>query len=485
MSPEYILFTILAVPLIGIVFIVLSNKTPNLREAFTLITASLLFIANIFLTYIVLESNVSPTIVLANFIPGGFLKLTAEPLGLIFGLIASGLWTVTSVYSIGYMRGKKEQNQTRFYAFFALALFATMGVAYSGNLITLFVFYELLSLSTYPLVTHHQTEAAKRGGRTYLGVLLSTSIVFFLFGIVWIWALTGTTDFKSGGILSDQATPFVTALLLGLFVFGIGKAGVMPFHRWLPAAMVAPTPVSALLHAVAVVKAGVFSVLKVTIFTFGIDNLASNGASEFAIYLACITIVFASIIALKQDNLKRMLAYSTVSQLSYIVLAAMLANTYGALGGAMHIASHAFGKITLFFCAGAIYVASGKTEISQLRGIGRVMPWTMAAFFIGAISIIGLPPTAGFISKWYILLGTVESEQFIVMAVLIISTLLSAGYLLPVFYTAFFQTSTSPLEHGEAPLAILIALGASVALTFVMFFYPKPIFLIVKAIGLN
>jgi multicomponent Na+:H+ antiporter subunit D len=265
--------------------------------------------------------------------------------------------------------------------------------------------------------------------------------------------------------------------MLALFIFGIGKAGVMPFHRWLPAAMVAPTPVSALLHAVAVVKAGVFSVLKVTTYTFGIDVLSIAPGTDFFLWVAAATILIASIIALRQDNLKRRLAYSTVSQLSYIVLAAMLANSAGIVGGTLHIASHAFGKITLFFCAGAIYVAANKTTVSQLRGIGRAMPWTMTAFAIGTFSIIGLPPTGGFVSKWYILLGTLQAHQPVMAAVLIISTLLSAAYLLPIIYTAFFhapEASGMP-THGEAPLPILLALGASVTLTFMMFFFSEPV----------
>ncbi len=483
MSNNILLILTLIIPLVGIILILLSRKNPNIRDSVTILTASTLFIANIFLTINAINIPKDTTLVLINFFPGGSIQFTPEPLGLIFGLIASGLWIVTSIYSIGYMRGKKEQNQTRFYSFFALAIAATMGVAYAGNLITLFIFYEALSLSTYPLVTHHQTANAKKGGRTYLGILLTTSVVFFLFAIIWVWSITGTTEFTPGGILDGKLSPFMTGLILLLFIFGIGKAGVMPFHRWLPAAMVAPTPVSALLHAVAVVKAGVFSVLKVTVFTFGVENLFSNGASQFAMYIAAITIVVASIVALKQDNIKRMLAYSTVSQLSYIVLAAMIVNTTSIIGSTMHIASHAFGKITLFFCAGAIYVASGKTEISQIKGIGKVMPWTMAAFTIGSLSIIGLPPTGGFISKWFILLAAIQNEEFIILLVLIISTLLSAAYLLPVIYAAFFQTSVSKFEHSEAPIAILIALGVSVSLIFLLFLFPNPIYEIAKLIG--
>jgi multicomponent Na+:H+ antiporter subunit D len=475
MAPETLLLLTLVVPLAGTVPILLLDRTPNLREAATLITAILLFLVNVALATHVLD-GARPEFILAGFIPGAPIVLGAEPLGAIFGLIASGLWIVTSVYSIGYMRGHHEANQTRFYAFFAIALASTMGVAYAGNLISLFIFYEALSLSTYPLVTHHQNEEARRGGRTYLGILLTTSIAFFLFGVLWVWHAAGTVAFTPGGVLGAAAPDAgIVAAMLALFVFGIGKAGVMPFHRWLPAAMVAPTPVSALLHAVAVVKAGVFSVVKVTYYTFGIDLLRETGSSEFFLWVAAATILIASVIALRQDNLKRRLAYSTVSQLSYIVLAAMLANKLGIVGGALHIASHAFGKITLFFCAGAIYVAANKTAVSQLKGIGKAMPWTMTFFTIGALSIIGLPPTGGFVSKWYILLGTFEAGQPLMALVLIVSTLLSAAYLMPIVYAAFVQAPdvAGAPTPGAAPLPILIALGASVTLTFLMFFFSQ------------
>ncbi|NQV79276.1 MAG: monovalent cation/H+ antiporter subunit D family protein [Alphaproteobacteria bacterium] len=476
MTAETLMVLTLAVPLAGAAVISLLDRSPNVREAATLLTAVVLFVLNIALAADVL-AGARPEFILAGFIPGAPIMLGAEPLGVIFGLVASGLWIVTSVYAIGYMRAKHEAKQTRFYTFFAIALASTMGVAYSGNLISLFIFYEALSLSTYPLVTHHDNDEARKGGRTYLGVLLTTSIGFFLFGVLWVWHEAGTVAFTPGGVFSDQTDPVLIAAMLALFVFGIGKAGVMPFHRWLPAAMVAPTPVSALLHAVAVVKAGVFSILKVTVHIFGIDFLAAIPSTDFFLWVAAATILIASIIALRQDNLKRRLAYSTVSQLSYIVLAAMLANSAGIVGGALHIASHAFGKITLFFCAGAIYVAANKTTVSQLRGIGRSMPWTMTAFTIGAISIIGLPPTGGFVSKWYILLGVLQAEQPVMAVVLIVSTLLSAAYLLPVVYTAFFQApeESGPPTHGEAPRPILLALGVSVTLTFLMFFFSQPI----------
>ncbi|MCP3692916.1 MAG: monovalent cation/H+ antiporter subunit D family protein, partial [Planctomycetaceae bacterium] len=310
---------------------------------------------------------------------------------------------------IGYMRGHHEKHQTRFYVCFALAIFAAMGAAMAENMFTLFIFYEVLTLSTYPLVTHHGTEKARRGGRTYLSILLFTSVSMLLLAMAWTWNLAGTLDFTAGGILSaenlrpgKELTTLGLGALLALYVFGTGKAAVMPFHRWLPAAMVAPTPVSALLHAVAVVKVGVFTVMKVVVYIFGTDLLTSTGVSTWLMYVAGMTILLGSLVALTKDNLKARLAYSTISQLSYIVLGAMLANSYGVVGGSMHIAMHACGKITLFFCAGAIYVAAHKTEISDMRGIGRVMPVTLFAFLLGSISVIGLPPFGGSWSKWYL-----------------------------------------------------------------------------------
>ncbi len=371
-------------PIAASMLIGLAGRWPNLREAVTLITAAVLLFLVLQLADPVLAGQ-RPDILLIEMMPGLSIRFTVEPLGLLFALVAAFLWIITSVYSVGYMRGHHEKNQTRFYVCFAIAIGSAMGVALAGNMLTLFVFYEVLTFSTYPLVTHAGTDEAKRGGRTYLGILVFTSICFQLPAIIWTWQLAGTLDFTMGGILTGKAEPELLGILLLLYIFGIGKAALMPFHRWLPAAMVAPTPVSALLHAVAVVKAGVFTVLKVTFFIFGLDLVSTLSASEFLTYAAAFTILVSSIVAMRQDNLKRRLAYSTVSQLSYIVLGAMLANQWGFLGGGMHIAMHAFGKITLFFCAGAILVAAHKTEISDMRGLGRTMPFTMIAFFIGSL----------------------------------------------------------------------------------------------------
>ena len=467
------------VPLAGTLFIRAFRSHPNLREAATLVTAGVLFLLVLSLWPEVTAGG-RPGITLMEPLPGLPLRLEVEPLGLLFALVASSLWIVTSLYSIGYMRGHREGHQTRFYIFFAIAIASTMGVAFSGNLFTLFLFYEALTLCTFPLVTHHQTEAAKRAGRIYLGILLSTSIGLQLLAIIWTYSLTGTLDFREGGILPDaRVSGGVVTLLLTLYVFGVGKAAVMPFHRWLPAAMVAPTPVSALLHAVAVVKAGVFTILKISVYLFGWELITETGAATELVWVAAVTIIGASLIAFTKDNLKARLAYSTVSQLSYIVLGALLANEMGIVGGGMHIAMHAFGKITLFFAAGAIMVASHKTEISQMNGLGRTMPITFGAFFLGSLSIIGLPPAGGAWSKWFLGLGTLEAGEMGLLAVLMLSSLLSLVYLLEVPVKAFFLPPDEPPEHEgihEAPLPAVLALSITALATVALFFYPKPFY---------
>jgi len=473
MSDGELILAALAIPTLGSVAIALCNRQPNAREAVTLVTSVLLFICVASLLPAVLAGE-RPQLHLLEPLAGLPIAFKVEPLGMLFALIASGLWIVNSVYSMGYMRANKEAHQTRFYVCFALALTTAMGIAFAANLITLFLFYEMMTLVTYPLVTHHGSDEAKRGGRIYLALLLGTSVLFLLPAIVYTWHLTGTTEFRPGGLLSGKLSPIALTALLALFMFGIGKTALMPFHRWLPAAMVAPTPVSALLHAVAVVKAGVFSVVKILIYVFGLDTLA--GTTDWLVAVAGFTIVAASVVALRADNLKRRLAYSTVSQLSYVVLATALLTPLSVVGAVFHIAAHALGKITLFFAAGAIYTAAHKTEVSQLDGIGWRMPWTMGAFAIGAISMIGLPPAAGFVSKWYMLSGAMAHAQWMAVAVIIGSTLLNAGYFLPIIHRAFFrkpQATKSHDSHGEAPLPMVIALVLTAAGTVILFFLPE------------
>ncbi len=460
-----------ALPVVAALAVAASGeRRANLREALSLAAGVALCLLLVILAPAVLAGE-RPVVVLAEPVPGLPLALSPEPLGLLFALVAGFLWPVTTLYAIGYMRGHGEVNQTRFYAAFALALSAAMGIAFAANMLTLFFFYELLTLATYPLVTHAGDAARAARAGVYLGVLLGTSIGFLLLAMVWTWWLAGTLDFTPGGILEGQAEPAILGLLLVLYVLGTGKAAVMPFHRWLPAAMVAPTPVSALLHAVAVVKAGVFTILKVVVYLFGIDLVADLAAADWLAYLAGAGILIASLVAMSEDNLKRRLAYSTVSQLGYVVMGALLGAVSGVVGGAMHIAMHAFGKITLFFCAGAILVAAHKTRVSELGGLGRRMPVTMLAFFVGALAIAGLPPTGGTWSKWVLMTATMDTGQWVLMGILMLSSLLSIGYLVAIPVRAFF---TAPVDSDagagirEAPasclLAILVTAGGCIVL---------------------
>ena len=474
-------------PLCGAPLVALAGRMPNLRETITLATAVATFAVVCTLAPQVLE-GARPSLHLIDIFPGMALVFQVEPLGMLFALVASGLWIVTSMYAIGYMRGHHEENQTRFFFCFALSIACALGVAFSGNMLTLFFCYEALTLSTYPLVTHHRSEEAKRGGRIYLGILLSTSVGFLLLGMIATYHVAGSLAFIPGGILAGKASDGVLAVLLFLYAFGTGKAALMPFHRWLPAAMVAPTPVSALLHAVAVVKAGVFTIVKVVVYVFGIDFLSGSGLNTYLAYAAALTIVLASLIAMTQDNLKARLAYSTISQLAYIVLGAALANAYGILGAGLHIVTHAFGKITLFFCAGAIMVALHKTEISDMRGIGRQMPFTMGAFAIGTLSIIGLPPLGGSWSKWYIALGAADAGHVVLIAVLMLSSLLNIAYLVPIPARAFFGRADQDAEHDglhEAPLLCVVPLCLTALGTIALFFAVEPIYDLLAPIVLH
>jgi multicomponent Na+:H+ antiporter subunit D len=483
LSPEQAILGALAVPAVGAALIALSGRAPNLRESITLATAAALLGCVLALLPAV-SSGARPAVTLFTVLPGLPLAFEVEPLGMLFALVASGLWIVNSLYSIGYMRGNREQHQTRFFVCFAIALAATMGIALAGNLFTLFVFYELLTLVTYPLVTHHGTEEARNGGRVYLAVLMGTSIVLLLPALIFTWYAAGTTTFAAGGILAGRVSGWALAGLLVLYMFGIGKAALMPVHRWLPSAMVAPTPVSALLHAVAVVKAGVFCVVKVIVYVFGVEYLSSQGSPAWLVAIAGFTILAASVVALQADNLKRRLAYSTVSQLSYVVLAAALLTPLSVIGASLHIAAHALSKITLFFAAGAIYTAAHKTEVSQLDGIGYRMPWTMAAFAVGALSLIGVPPMIGFVSKWFIVMGALDTQQYIAVAVILGSTLLNAAYFLPIVYRAFFRTADDhDHPHGEAPLTMVIAMIVTAAGTVAAFCFPDALLALARGVA--
>ena len=456
------------VPALGALLIACTGeRRANLREFWSVAAGVAMFALVASMIPKVLAGG-TPECVLFRILPGIELALRADAFGLLFASGASLLWILTSFYSIGYMRSLQEHAQTRYFSCFALALSATMGVAFSANLFTLFLFYEALTLVTYPLVSHKQTAEARAGARKYVIYLLGAAKVFLLAAIILTYNVTGTLEFRSGGILSDaQLTgqPRLLLMIFTLFLFGFAKNALMPLHSWLPAAMVAPTPVSALLHAVAVVKTGVFSTLRVFLFVFGLHAMHELGADQLALIAASVTILVGSLLALGQDNLKARLAFSTVSQLSYIILGAALLNPRGVLGCVVHITNHAVSKITLFFCAGSIYVSMHKTEISQMSGLARRMPWTMAAFALSSLSIVGIPLTSGFVSKWYLALGSVDRQSLILLGVLLVSSLLSAAYLGQILYKAYFEFEKEPTTHEEvrevpwivAPLAISAA----------------------------
>ncbi len=436
----------IAIPLIASVLIPLVGKYENLRDGITIIAALAMFGSVLAMLPSILDGG-RITVQIIPLLPGGDLVLHVDAFGMVFALTAATLWLLNSFYAIGYMRSLQEHAQTRFFFCFAVAIAAAIGIAFSANLITLFIFYEILTIITYPLVVHVETEKAMREGRKYLAYLMSGGIVL-LFAIITTYIMTGTLDFADGGILAGSAPVDTLRILFILFMIGVGvKTAIMPLHAWLPAAMVAPTPVSALLHAVAVVKAGAFGVLRVLFYVFGFDLTQEIGMGPFLAAMAAITIIIASIIALAQDNLKMRLAYSTVSQLSYIVLGAALLTPAGLLGGIAHMMHQAFMKITLFFCAGAIFALTGKKLISEMHGTAEDMPYTWAAFTIGGLGMIGIPLTCGFVTKWYLLVGSLQADAWVYIAVLLTSALLNAAYFLPPVYHAYFSPKTVARTH--------------------------------------
>ena len=481
-QPAIISFTpVLAslVSLLAVIPIILLRRRPNLREGASFLAGIIKFgLVASMLPAVMAGSTLEYT--LWEIVPNLAIAFRVDALGMIFGLVASSLWIITTLYSIGYMRGLKEHSQTRFFSYFAVSLSATIGVAFAANLFTLFLFYEMLSLATYPLVAHHQDKEGRTGGRTYLTYLLSASIAGVLPCLIYIFLKTGGgLDFVAGGFLQGHVGGTEALVLLILLTFGFAKAGIMPLHSWLPAAMVAPTPVSALLHAVAVVKVGVFCILRVYSGVFGIDFLSDLNLGVILTWIAGFTVVVSSLIALTQDNLKRRLAFSTIGQLSYIVLGMALLTPKGITGSMMHISMHAWGKITLFFCAGAIFQATGKKYISEMVGIGKRMPITMIAFFIGSLGVVGIPLAGGFWSKFYLLWGTVEGGRYTMLVVLLLSSLLNAAYFFPLTFRAFFckaEDSLFPAQVKEAHPCAVVALSLTAVGAMALFFYPEPFF---------
>ncbi|MEW6507535.1 MAG: monovalent cation/H+ antiporter subunit D family protein [Bacteroidota bacterium] len=464
-------FYAVIVSLVAVPFIILSGKSPNLREFWTILAAVIKFGIVISLLPQAMEGKAA-LFSLWEIAPGIELSLKADQFGVFFALIASGLWIFTSFYSIGYVRGNKEKKQTRYFASFAVCLSATIGIAFSANLLTFIVFYEVLTIATYPLVIHKENKEAISAGRKYLLYTLSAGVILIAAAGL-TYSYTNTLNFNAGGIFENtNLTKESATVLFFLFLAGVGvKAGIMPLHSWLPAAMAAPTPVSALLHAVAVVKSGVFGVVRVVGFIFGPEVMYKFGLNNILLAFAGGTIIFASLLALKEDNLKRRLAYSTIGHLSYIVLGVALLSPAGFTGGIFHIAAHATMKITLFFCAGAIYVNLHKENISELNGVGKVMPWTMAAFTVASIGLAGIPPINGFISKWFLGVGALQADLLIALIVLVVSGLLNAGYFFPIIHRAFFRVGNGLENYREAsPLMVVpIVITAILSIMFGLF----------------
>jgi multicomponent Na+:H+ antiporter subunit D len=386
-------------------------------------------------------------------LPGVDLALRVEPLSLLFVGLSAVLWLLTTVYAIGYLEG--SPHRSRFFGFFSLCVTATVGVALAGNLITFLFFYELLTLATYPLVAHRGTAAAMAGARTYLTYTLAGAVALLL-GVAVLHLAAGPTEFTAGGsaAVADLAArdPATARLVFALLVVGLGvKAALVPLHAWLPQAMVAPAPVSALLHAVAVVKAGAYGLVRLVQDVFGVAVADELGVLLPLGIAAGVTIVYGSVMALRQDDLKKRLAYSTVSQVSYITLGIALVGVTATTGGLVHLVNQGLMKITLFFCAGNLAETLKISRVSQMRGVGRRMPLTMTAFTVAALGMIGLPPVAGFVSKWYLGIGAIEAGRPEVLAVLAASSALNAAYFLPVLYAAWFSDPDPDAGWVEQP----------------------------------
>jgi multicomponent Na+:H+ antiporter subunit D len=467
----------IGIVLVSSILIMVSGKRPNLREFWSIAGAVLTFLSVMAMVPAIWQGN-RILYTLSTIAPGISLNFRVDALSLIFGIVSSFLWIFASIYNIGYMRSLNEHAQTRYYTCFAIAIFGAQGVSYSGGLFSLYLFYEVITLFTYPLVAHHQDEEGYAGAKKYLVYLVGTSKGFLLPALILAYVMTGTLDFADNirtGVFPSTADPLWITVTYVLFVAGFAKAAIMPFHNWLPSAMVAPTPVSALLHAVAVVKAGVFCISRVMLSTFGTGVLQDLGIGLVTAYFVSFTILAASIIALTKDDLKARLAYSTVSQLSYIILGVALLDNSGVLGGIIHIVNHGFAKITLFFCAGAIYVAHHKKKISDMAGIGYAMPFTMGAFALASLSMIGAPPVGGFVTKWYLLNGALEIRNIPILIVLVASTILNAGYFVPITIRAFFEGKKerwSRKDIQEAPLTMVVPLVLASLISLVLGIFP-------------
>ena len=479
----------LVIPLAGAAAVALFRERAGARDLAALVAGVVQIVAVVAILPSVLDGN-RTTFTIAPFLPEAPIALRADALGALLLLTASPLWVLTTLYSIGYLRGLMV-SPTRFYVLVAVTISTTAGVAFSANLVTLYLFYEAMTIATYPLVTATGTDEAAAGGRRYLAYQLGTGIAFFLPAVVLTYTQTGSFALTPGGVFGADPTGFLPILTYLMFLFGIAKAAIVPAHAWLPAAMVAPVPVSALLHAVAVVNVGVFTLFRVLLDVFGYDAIASLGLARLTLIVACATILVASLVALRLENLKEILAYSTIGQLSYMVVGIALMNQAGATGGVLHLVGHSISKITLFFAVGVIAVATGATTSKELAGVSQRMPLLLAAFAVGAASIVGLPPTVGFVTKYFLFIGAADARQWLVLVVLAASTLLTATY-----YLRLVRASMSPLTEvgaaarapaasarstGAVPREMLFPTVVTAAFTILLGVVPGPILTLARA----
>ncbi len=451
------------VSLLAVALLPLFDRRPTVRETITFTAAAL---------KLALVASMLPAVLAGQVIEGATLPLVAglslhlrvDAFGLLFALTASSLWLLTSIYSLGYLRATASTHQTSYYVSFAACLSATVGIAFAANLLTFFVCYEVLTLATYPLVVHARTPEALGAGRRYLVYTLGAGQVL-LVAIVWAQSIAPGAEFTPGGFLAGRASTATLGILFALFIAGCGvKAAIMPLHGWLPAAMVAPTPVSALLHAVAVVKAGAFGVVRIVGYVFGVDTLRATGADIALMLIAAATILVASVRALGEDNLKRRLAYSTIGQLSYIVLGAAVGSVAALTGAMFHFAGHGFMKIAMFFSAGALHTEAHRDGVRGLDGLGRQMPMTMTAFALGACGLAGVPLLAGFIAKWNLGVGALEAGHVVLVGVLVTSGLFNVAYFFPIIYDAFFKAPSGQVREAGWPMVFPLGVTGAAAL---------------------
>lgn len=478
MNNSLILFPILFPQIAALAMGIIKFKSDKRRNIYVITTISinLLFI----ITLLANNQSMDFHMIKMNNLLDIYFKV--DKLGILFVLLASILWIFTAFYSTSYMT--HEENENRFFLYFMLTLGVTVGIAFSGNLFTLYIFYEYLTLATFPLVIHSGNKEALRSGRKYL-IYSFGGATLALLGIILLFTITNNVTFMEYGILQGMNLGNKNLLLTIYMIMFIGfgvKAALVPLHSWLPAAMVAPTPVSSLLHAVAVVKSGIFALIRLSYFIFGSQVLYKIRGNYYISILVILTILMGSLLALHQDNLKKRLAYSTVSQLGYILLGIVLLNQEALTGGLLHLVNHAVIKITLFFCVGAIYFKTGKKYIHEIKGIGKEMPITMWCFAISSISLIGIPPTNGFVSKWYLAIGGLSENKILFVVILLLSALLTAAYLLPIVITAFFPGEEKEIVKKEPPLAMLAPIVVLTGIVITLGLFPNIVLHLIQGI---